>query len=871
MSLAINGRSAIDQFVGAMAAEGIEIDGELIADGKLHRYYVKGDRQGSKNGWAILHDDARPAGKFGCNKRFAGHAFTFKADVKIKPMTAAEKKAQKEEWARKKAEREQAEQQRRAVAADRAAFIWAAAKPATDDHPYLVRKGIKAYGIRQGNWEVTNQDTGEIRVVTEQALLVPLMDKSRNIRSLQAILPGKLMGGRDKDYLRDGAKQGLFFPIGKPQTHEGRKVFVVCEGFATGASIYKATGHMVLVAFDSGNLLAVADPLRESQPEAIIIIAADNDQWATGPIANPGLHYARRAAASVRGLVAFPPFAADEEGRPTDFNDLHSRQGAEAVATRFATAIENDYVPAEPELATESETEVAPWDGERLAPANEEIPGYITEVPCASAAESGPSAGAEIIHIEQDIQTRRVVMPIGADARDGINGVAPLTETGNCYRMVIAHGNNIRFVPELEAWLHWSGQKWLWDVDGSVLRGKVRDLATKIYEEGSEHFEQAELFLKWARTSQSAKTIRNVADLLKDVAELRLPLSTIDGNPMLVGIDGASQVLDLRTGLCRPAIREDYITRSLGVAALGDASKATGWKKFIGEVFINDEELIDWVKRFIGYSLTGCYNEQLFIFAHGGGSNGKSVLVKVLKQLSGEYCRTVAATTLMEQKRGAGDASPDVAALAGARLLLASETSAGAAFDEQFLKGWTGGDPQNARKLYKDEFTFEPVGKLFIAGNYRPRISGTDYAIWRRVRLLPFNRTFRDEEKDPHLPEKLLTELPHILAWAAEGCKAWQEKGLTADTPRVMKDASREYAADQDVLGEFLGEHTVVGVIHECSGQELYGEYKMWMVECGLKPVSRQAFGRQLSERGFSKRHTNKGSVYTGLALLSPL
>ena len=463
---------------------------------------------------------------------------------------------------------------------------------------------------------------------------------------------------------------------------------------------------------------------------------------------------------------------------------------------------------------------------------------------------------------------QRGAMPVGADARDGVKGTFPLTEMGNCHRIVAAHGDGIRFVPEMRAWLVWSGQNWLWDNDGARVRRLIGELANLIYAEGEHQFNDAEHFLKWARKSQEAKTIRNVQVLLEDVADLRIPVATIDGDPFLVGIDQARRVIDLRNGKCRAAARSDFVTRSLGVSEIGSAGQAIVWKRFLGDVFMHDADVLDWFKRFLGYCLTGCYDEQMFIFAHGGGSNGKSVLVKAMKVLAGEYCRTVAASSLMEQKRGAGDASPDIAELAGARLLLASETSAGSAFDEQFLKGWTGGDPQVARKLYRDQFSFEPVGKLFIAGNYRPRIGGTDYAIWRRVRLLPFERTFTDEEKDPAMPNRLRVELPHILAWAIEGCLDWQKRRLT-DTPKVMMDAGRQYLAEQDVLSEFLQEMTLRGAELKVTSKELFDCYRSWMVECNLKPVSRQAFGRQLTERGFPSRHTNRGAMYDGLGLAS--
>lgn len=804
------------------------------------------------NGW---RDDSRP--------------------VQIDPAEAERRRAERAE---REAQVDAELQVERAAAAERAAAIWGAAEPAVN-HPYLDAKGILSHGTRVGRWDVVDRATGEVKTLDERALLIPAQDFDGRIWTLECILTEPLPDGRNKLFLRGGAKSGHFFRIGdRPVERHGRPIFVVSEGFATGASIHECTRHQVIVCFDAGNLAPVARELRVRHPEAVILLAADNDQFGAR---NSGMEAARKAAAEVGGLVALPEFA-DLDGNPTDFNDLHQREGAIAVIEQIVAGLKSEPIVPEPAAAPvagdalladfgRTMDEIGPVLGLDVEPdAHAQIVEFEHLLDGSSFFVVEPSAADSVSPGPNVLSTRLqpALMPLGADSRDGVTGSFPLTEMGNCHRVVAAHGDDIRFVPEMRAWLVWSGDSWLWDIDGSRVRGLIGTLKASIYADGVDRFDDAEHFLKWARKSQEARTIRNVQVLLEDVAELRIPVAAIDGDPFLVGVDGARRVIDLRTGECRAAKRSDFVTRSLGVSEIGSAHKAIAWRRFLGDVFMGDAEVIDWFRRFFGYCLTGCYDEQLFIFAHGGGSNGKSVLVKTMKSLAGEYCRTVAAGTLMEQKRGAGEASPDIAELAGARLLLASETSAGSAFDEQFLKGWTGGDPQVARKLYRDQFAFEPVGKLFIAGNYRPRIGGTDHAIWRRVRLLPFVRTFTDEEKDPTMPDKLRAELPHILAWAIEGCLDWQKRRLM-DVPKAMKDAGRQYLVEQDILGEFLQEMTVSGPELKVTSKELFDCYRSWMMQCNLKPISRQAFGRQLGERGLTSRHTNRGAVYDGLDLAS--
>lgn len=344
----------IEAFRDAMMEQGIETRDEIIADGTLHRIHVDGDAKGSRNAWYCLHYDERPAGVFGCNKRHGDHKFQWQANSNTAPWTAEERREHAERVAREQAEKRAADLARHEAAAAAANQIWEASSDATDDHPYLKSKGVKAHGLRVGKWEKVNKETGEVRLISDNALLVPVCDRKRKIHSLQAIFPSKLaaMGNRNKDYLTDGAKRGLFFTIGTPVSHEGKPVFVLCEGYATGASIHECTGHCVLVCFDAGNLPVVAQAIHErfkaQQKESIIILAADNDRWTTTPVENPGVHQAKIAARAVNGLLAIPDFSA-LDGNPTDFNDLAQREGAEAVRKAFDAAFNPPEVIPEPE------------------------------------------------------------------------------------------------------------------------------------------------------------------------------------------------------------------------------------------------------------------------------------------------------------------------------------------------------------------------------------------------------------------------------------------------------------------------------------------------------------------------------------------
>lgn len=259
------------------------------------------------------------------------------------------------EVSRLKAEKAAAERAaEQAKAAELATTIWSESKPA-GEHPYLSKKRVKSHGLRVGAWDVVNKETGEVRRVSSNALLVPIKDRTGRIHSMQAILPSKLSNGTDKLYLAGGAKAGNFYAIGKPQDVNGRKVFILAEGFATAASIHEATGHAALVCFDAGNLLPVAAAIRERQPEAIILLAADDDRFTVkkdGTPYNPGVDAATKAAQEVGGLLAVPHFAS-LDGEPTDFNDLHCREGADVVKAQIAAALEGSPLHTEEEPADE--------------------------------------------------------------------------------------------------------------------------------------------------------------------------------------------------------------------------------------------------------------------------------------------------------------------------------------------------------------------------------------------------------------------------------------------------------------------------------------------------------------------------------------
>ena len=310
--------TTIDQFQSAIAAAGLAVPELIHGDGTLHRYSTNGKRT-DQSGWYVLHDDGDvPAGSFGCWR--AGVSSTW-CSKDVSSLSPAQQRAHQQRMKAIAQQREADKAQRQHDAATAAAQRWEAAQPAPADHPYLVRKGIQPHGIKAEG----------------EALLIPLRDAATTLHSLQAIGPEG-----DKRFQPGGRIKGCYFGIGKP-----RELLIVCEGFATGASIHEATGHAVACAMNAGNLLEVAQALHSKYPRLRLILAADDDAFTDG---NPGITKATEAAKAVGANLAKPDFGEQRSVKETDFNDLHQRAGLEAVKACIDAAVPVAQEPVFPPL-----------------------------------------------------------------------------------------------------------------------------------------------------------------------------------------------------------------------------------------------------------------------------------------------------------------------------------------------------------------------------------------------------------------------------------------------------------------------------------------------------------------------------------------
>lgn len=327
--------------------------------------------------------------------------------------------------------------------------------------------------------------------------------------------------------------------------------------------------------------------------------------------------------------------------------------------------------------------------------------------------------------------------------------------------------------------------------------------------------------------------------------------------------------IDLRTGILSPHDPDNLITALVPVDYDPGATCPT-WDAFVNRIMAGNVALITFLQRIIGYALTGSVSEQALFFLHGLGANGKSTFLKtILAVLGRDYAKQAAPDVLVENRNRH---PTEVADLAGVRFVASIEVSDGKRLAEALVKQLTGGDPMKARHMRQDFFQFDPTFKILLAANHKPVIKGTDHAIWRRIKLIPFTVTIPEAEQDKALDSKLLKELPGILAWAVRGCLDWQRDGL--GVPSEVVDTTAAYRAESDVLTPFLDERCVRGEGFRTQAGPLFAAYRDWADANGIRShdqLTTVSFGRELQARGFDKS-TDKSkrlTFYAGLDLLS--
>jgi putative DNA primase/helicase len=432
-------------------------------------------------------------------------------------------------------------------------------------------------------------------------------------------------------------------------------------------------------------------------------------------------------------------------------------------------------------------------------------------------------------------------------------------------RLVHRHGPDLLYCHPWKKWLIWDGRRWRVDDTAEVVR-RAKETIRSIYAEAKEADDEKKRqdLEKHARTSESEPRIRRMIKLAESEPGIPVLPNELDADRWLLNCWNGT--LDLRTGELREHRRGDRITKLVPVEYDPEATAPT-WDAFLQRIMDVNRDLIAFVQRVIGYSLTGDVSERVVFFLHGDGDNGKSTVLETLRSLLGDYAQKTPTETLLA-RRG-GSIPNDVARLRGARFVSASESEEGKRLNEPLIKEMTGGDTLCARFLHAEFFEFKPQCKIWLATNHKPVVHGTDKAIWNRIKLIPFEVTIPEAEQDKHFEEKLKPELAGILAWAVRGCLEWQENGL--GVPGEVKRATESYREEMDTLGNFIKERCVKGPTAVVGSKEFNESYCKWCEENGERALSQRQVGTQLGKRGFTKdRNSKTGRIeWYGLGLLS--
>lgn len=431
-------------------------------------------------------------------------------------------------------------------------------------------------------------------------------------------------------------------------------------------------------------------------------------------------------------------------------------------------------------------------------------------------------------------------------------GPRRLSDGTNTDTFIKLTGNSFAWVPDWDTWLQWNGVYWQRGADIEVMRA-VRRVSDELWAEWRENTDYKEL-RQWAKESDGLGRQRNIERWARH--RLDVKSHDLDQHPYLLACKNG--VIDLRTGTLRDGIRQEYLTRGVEWSYIPEV-ECSVFDQFLEDIMQGDEEMVEYLWRVIGYCLTGETAARAFFILYGAGKNGKSTFSRALQTLLGmrseNYAQTARFETFLQQSRNAGNADPDIAGLAGARIVVASEVNPGEKYrlDGGKIKQFTGEDWMKARFLYSPEFQFLPVCKIFLVVNDVPHIDETAKALYDRLHYISFNYRIPEAKQDGGLHWKLLGEMEGILAKAVRYAGEWYVNGTLAP-PDVILKARDTLASEMDWLADFWTECCIIAPQCEVLHSIIYAEYLKWAeTQKVRRPMQSQTFSKQLKKRGYKK------------------
>lgn len=428
----------------------------------------------------------------------------------------------------------------------------------------------------------------------------------------------------------------------------------------------------------------------------------------------------------------------------------------------------------------------------------------------------------------------------------------PLTEIGNGERVHDRFGERYRWVRLWNRFIVWNERRWSVEgADVAMERFAKNVVRTEIAVEAAtcEDPDQKKLLGAWVKHSSKASTIRATVSLAKS-EQAAVSHTVFDRDRFVLNCPNGT--LDLTTLDLKQHDPRDLLTQMTGTPWVPGASEGSEWERFVLEVSGGEVELAEYLRRLAGYCATGDTSEHALFFLYGLGANGKSVFIRTLMAALGEYARAGAPNLLLANKNGNDRHPTEVASLWKRRLVSVQEVEEGRAWNESLVKQLTGSDVLSTRRMNEDFWDLEATHKLLVTGNSKPVVRESSDGIWRRLKLVPFEVSFRGRE-DRDLQERLLANLPAVLDWCVRGAVEWQEIGLAE--PQCVLAATEEYRREQDDVGYWLEECCDVHPNAECSRQAATSSYATWSDAQGEKfPLTPRRLASKLRERGMTDK-----------------
>jgi len=462
------------------------------------------------------------------------------------------------------------------------------------------------------------------------------------------------------------------------------------------------------------------------------------------------------------------------------------------------------------------------------------------------------------------IEAAAVFAPKAGGERKKKTAAPPLTDSGNAERLAARYGDQIGFCKVWGKWLVCDGKRWTEDRTrelGRLAKAVAREIPAEL--EGVKDSDKIKAILRWAANSENDAKIK--AMLSRAEAELPFVPEQFDPPETSYLLNVENGTVDLRTGELHPHDRGQRITR-LAPVVFDPFATCPLWEKFLLRIMDNNRDLIDFLQRAVGLSLIGELLERILLICFGIGGNGKSIFRETSTDLLGDYALSAPISTFMEKR---GDSIPnDLARLKGVRFVAASESEQGQRLAPATIKAVTGGDTVSARFLHAEWFDFRPVFTPWLCTNHKPNIpDGGDKALWDRIRLIPFEVEISEEERIANATflAMLREEWPGILQWMIRGCLEYQAEGLRP--PNEVMAATKVYRDEQDTLSDFLEQCCVLETLREVGKTDLYNAYKRWAEDQGDRPMSGNAFGRRMANRGVDSSRQATRRFWIGIGL----